>query len=49
MLEAYADQLSLPVEEAAGILHVLVLGAAVQPEPPSSATLAHVFVAGISA
>jgi AcrR family transcriptional regulator len=49
VLEAYADQLSLPVEEAAGILHVLVLGAAVQPEPPSSATLARVFVAGISA
>lgn len=48
VLAAYADQLELPVDEAAGILHVLVLGAAVQPDPPSSAALARVFVSGIA-
>lgn len=48
VLEAYADELRMPVEEAAGILHVLVLGAAVQPEPPTSAVLARAFVSGVT-
>jgi AcrR family transcriptional regulator len=48
VLQAYADQLALPVDEAAGILHVLVLGAAVQPDPPASAALARVYVSGIA-
>ena len=48
VLEAYADRLCVPIEEAAGILHVLVLGAAVQPEAPSSAALARAFVSGVA-
>jgi AcrR family transcriptional regulator len=48
VLQAHADQLALPVDDAAAILQVLVLGAAVQPDPPVSATLARVFVSGIA-
>ena len=49
VLEGYADQLGVPADDAAAILHVLVLGAAVQAEAPSSATLARAFVRGVSA
>lgn len=48
VLSAYADQLTAPVEEAAGILHVLVLGAAVAPDAPPPATLARMFVSGVA-
>jgi AcrR family transcriptional regulator len=48
VLEAYADQLSAPVQEAAAILHVLVLGAAVAPDAPPPATLARLFVSGVA-
>ena len=48
VLEDYADQLSVPVVDAAAILHVLVLGAAVAPEAPAPATLARMFVSGVA-
>jgi AcrR family transcriptional regulator len=48
VLEAYADKLTSPVEDAASILHVLVLGAAVAPDPPPAATLARMFVSGVA-
>jgi len=48
MLAPYADELTVPVEEAAPILQVLVLGAAVQADPVPSTTLARVFVSGVA-
>jgi AcrR family transcriptional regulator len=47
VLEPYAEELTVPVAEAAPILQVLVLGAAVQPDPVPSSALARVFVSGV--
>jgi AcrR family transcriptional regulator len=49
VLTRYADQLGVPVEEAAHVLHVLVLGAAVQPDSAFAdpRLLARTFVSGV--
>jgi AcrR family transcriptional regulator len=49
VLGRYPDQLGVPVEEAAHLLHVLVLGAAVQPDSPYAdpRLLARTFVSGV--
>lgn len=51
VLTRYADQLGVPVEEAAHVLHVLVLGAAVQPDSAFAdpRLLARTFVSGVGA
>ena len=51
VLARYADQLGVPVEEAAHVLHVLVLGAAVQPDSLAAdpRLLARTFVSGVGA
>ncbi len=49
VLERHRDELSVPVDTAADVLHCLVLGAAVQPEPPSTPALAAAFVHGCGA
>ena len=46
VLARWAPQLSVPIDTAATVLHALVLGAAVQPEPPAAHLLSHAFCSG---